>query len=47
MSKLIKKVEKQGGVSRWFQDIAALASVAAMGWTVLLWSEIAKAAVAG
>jgi hypothetical protein len=47
MSKLIKKAEAEGGLTRWFQDVAALASVAAMGWTVLLWSEIAKAAVTG
>lgn len=43
----MRQVIKENDVTRWLQDVAALASVAAMGWSVLVWAQIAQSAVAG
>lgn len=43
----MRQVIKESGVARWFQDVAALASVAAMGWSVLVWGQIAQSAFGG
>lgn len=43
----LKEQTRSHGLKEWMQDVAALASVAAMGWTVLLWSEIAKTSMVG
>ncbi len=42
-----KEKARGHGLREWMQDVAALVSVAAMGWTVLLWSEIAKTSMIG
>lgn len=38
---------KESGVTRWFQDLAALTSIAAMGWSVLVWGQIAETVFGG
>jgi hypothetical protein len=43
----MRQVIKENAIGRWFQDVAALASVAAMGWAVLVWGQIAQTAVGG
>ena len=37
----------ESGVTCWFQDVAALTSIAAMGWSVLFWGQIAETLFGG
>lgn len=43
----MRKLRENEELTRWFQDIAALVSVASMGWTVLVWGQIAETFIAG
>ncbi len=43
----MRQVIRENGIGRWFQDIAALASIAAMGWSVLVWGQIAQTGFGG
>lgn len=43
----MRQVIKENDAARWLQDIAALASVAAMGWSVLVWGQIAQTTLGG
>lgn len=43
----MRDVMKESGMGRWLQDVAALASVALMGWTVLMWGQIAQVVALG
>ncbi|MDF1625123.1 MAG: hypothetical protein P1U84_02455 [Parvibaculaceae bacterium] len=43
----MRKLRENEELTRWFQDVAALVSVAAMGWTVLVWGRIAESLISG
>jgi|GEM_PF-4720968 len=43
----MRQVIKENEAVRWLQDVAALASVAVMGWSVLVWGQIAQTAFGG
>lgn len=43
----MRKTFEDTDLTRWFQDVAALASVAALGWTVLMWGQIAETLMIG
>ncbi len=43
----MREAIRDSGISPWFQDVAALVSIAALGWSVLVWGQIAETVFGG